>query len=284
MLAVMGVTVLVTAYRTTTKSAEARQLADTASGCESTIEGWSFPSEVPSYLQWQPILAALGNSDEPMSRLFDVSVTTKEQIKATAQSGTRRATQLKAMSGNDAAIAAAILSSRDELIRQLAPATFDELQALVSTRTERTAFKLPTLGNRVTSSADSRCRVAADLAKQPHLVPEYVVWDMYFAALAGDASGHRLSDGSFPDAYISGRRATLRIQPTSLVVLLNAALDSATQVEGLRSTGATRSEIEAVVMNQRARLIRTVPRNDWSQIKAAVARVGVRYSFPATWY
>jgi len=37
------------------------------------------------------------------------------------------------------------------------------------------------------------------------------------------------------------------------------------------------------VMSRRAHLIRTLPRRDWAEIKAAVASVGVKYFFPSVW-
>ncbi len=234
-------------------------------------------------MQWEPVLAALAASDETVTRPLNVGASTLGGIKAEALSGTERARQLRAMSSSDVAVAAAIMNIRDELIRELSPTTFDDLQAIVWKRTEAAAFKLPTPGKRVRNEAISPCRVEANFTKQPHLVPEYVVWDLYFGAKAGIAAEHRLQDGSFPDSFITGMRTGLRIQPSSMISLLDIASDAAAQVQALRSQEASDRQIESAVMSRRAHLIRTLPRRDWAEIKAAAASVGVKYFFPSVW-
>ena len=78
-------------------------------------------------------------------------------------------------------------------------------------------------------------------------------------------------------------RAGLRIQPSSMISLLDIASDAAAQVEALRSQEAFDRQIESAVMSRRAQLIRTLPRRDWAEIKLAVASVGVQYFFPSVW-
>jgi hypothetical protein len=284
LLVVGGLAILAfVAHRPTSSQVEARQLpAPDSTACEANIEGWKFPTEVPSYMQWEPVLAALAASDDTLTRPLNVGASTLGRIKAQALSGTERARQLRAMSSSDVAVAAAIMNIRDELIRQLPPTTFDDLQAIVWKRTEATAFKLPTVGKRVTNEAMSRCRVQADFKKEPHLVPEYFVWNAYFSAKAGIAAERRLQDGSFPDSFITWMCTVLRIQPSSMISLLNIASDAAAQVEALRSQEASDRQIESAVMSRRAQLIRTLPRRDWAAIKFSVAGVGAKYFFSST--
>jgi hypothetical protein len=285
-LVVSGLAMLAfVAHRPTSLRVEARQLpAPDSTACEANIEGWRFPTQVPSYMQWEPVLAALAASDETVTRPLNVGASTLGQIKAEALSGTGRARQLRATSSSEVAVAAAIMNIRDELIRQLSWATFDDLQAIVWKRTEASAFKLPIPGERVRrNEAISPCRVEADFTKQPHLVPEYVVWDLYFGAKARLAAEHRLQDGSFSDSFITGMRPGLRIQPSSMISLLDIASGATAQVEALRSQEASDRQIESAVMSRRAQLIRTLPRRDWAEIKLAVASVGVKYFFPSVW-
>jgi hypothetical protein len=282
LLAVSGLAILAfVAHRPTSPRVEARQLpAPDSTACEANIEGWRFPTEVPSYMQWEPVLAALVASDDTVTRPLNVGASTLGRIKAEALSGIERARQLRAMSSSDVAVAAAIMNSRDGLIRQLPATTFDDLQAIVWKHTEAAAFKLPTPGKRVMSLAVSRCHVDADFTKQPHLVPEYVMWKAYFGAQAGVASRHRLQDGSFSKSFIAGMRTGLRIQPSSMISLLDIASDATAQVEALRSQEASDRQIESAVMSRRAQLIRTFPPRDSAEIKFAVAHIGGTYSFP----
>ena len=286
LLVVVGLAILAFVADRATSSArvEARQLpAPDSSACEAIIDGWRFPTEVPSYMQWEPVLAAIAASDDTLTRQLNVGGSTLERIEAQAISGTERARQLRAMPSSDVAVAAGIMNIRDELIRQLSPTTFDDLQALVWKRTEATAFKLTTRGKRVTNEAMSRCLAQADLTKEPHLVPEYFVWSAYFSAKAGIAAEHRLQDGSFPDSFITWMCTVLRIKPSSTISLLNIASDAAAQVEALRSEEASDRQIESAVMSRRAQLLRMLPRRDWAQIKFSVAGVGARYFFRSTW-
>jgi hypothetical protein len=234
-------------------------------------------------MQWEPVLAALAASDETVTRPLNVGEPPLGRIKAAAVSGRERVRQLRAMSGNDVAVAAAIMNSRDELIRELSPATFDDLQAVVSKRTEASTFKLPTPGKRVGNEATAPCRVEANFAKEPHLVPEHFVWEVYFVAKAGLAAENRLPDGFYPASFITGMRTGLRIQPSSMITLLDVASGAVAQVEALRSQEASATQIAAAVMNQRALLIRTLPRRDWAEIKVAAASVGARYFFQPVW-
>jgi hypothetical protein len=284
LLVVTGLVLAFLAHRPTSPRVEASQLsASNSATCEANIEGWRFPTAVPSYLQWEPVLAALAVSDDTVTRALNVGAATLAQVKAAALSGTARAKQLRSMSSSDVGAAAAILNSRDELIRQLPEATFDDLQAIVWKRAEATAYKLPAPGKRTTGDAISRCRVEADFTKQPHLVPEYIVWNMYFDAKAHLAAENRLIDGSYPDSFIAGTRFGLRIQPSSMISLFDVASAAAAEVEVLRSQEAVDRQVESAVMSRRAQLIRTLPPRDWAEIKAAVAHIGVRYFFPSTW-
>jgi hypothetical protein len=286
-LVVSGLALLaLVAHRPTSQPVEAVQLsAPDSAACKTNIEGWRFPTEVPSYMQWEPVLAALAASDDTVTRPLNVGGATLGEIKAEALSGLGRARQMRTTSNNDIAAAAAILDSRDKLIRQLPATTFDDLQAIVWKRTEAAAFKLPTTGKRVMSmsAAVSPCRVEADFTKQPHLVPEYVMWNAYFGAQAAIASQNRLQDGSFSESFIAGMRTGLRVQPSSMISLLENASDAAAQVEALRSQNASDRQIEAMVMTRRAQLIRTLPRRDWAEIKFAVAQIGGTYFFPPGW-
>src|SRR5262249_35722460 len=99
--------------------------------CEANLEGWRFPAEIPSYMQWEPVLAALAASDKTLTQPLNVDADTLARIQTAALSGTNRAKQLRSTSNGDVAAAAAILESRDELIRQLPAATFDDLQSIV---------------------------------------------------------------------------------------------------------------------------------------------------------
>jgi hypothetical protein len=109
------------------------------------------------------------------------------------------------------------------------------------------------------------------------------VWDAYFGSKAGLAAEHRLQDGSFPDSFITGMCNGLRIQPSSMILLLDIASDAAAQVVALRSQRASDRQIESAVMSRRAQLIRTLPRRDWAEIKFSVAGVGGKYFFPSSW-
>src|SRR5690242_3836302 len=65
------------ADRPTSPRVEARQLpAPDSVACETNIEGWRFPTEVPSYMQWEPVLAALAASDDTVTRPLNVGAAT----------------------------------------------------------------------------------------------------------------------------------------------------------------------------------------------------------------
>lgn len=75
LLVVSGLAILAfVAHRPTSPRVEARQLpAPDSTACEANIEGWRFPTQVPSYMQWEPLLAALAASDETVTRPLNVA-------------------------------------------------------------------------------------------------------------------------------------------------------------------------------------------------------------------
>jgi hypothetical protein len=237
----------------------------------------------PGYLQWQPILADLNSSDSATARHLNVGSDMLARVRIRVAGGIARSKQLRASASPEGAVAAAVLDTRDDLIRMLPQPAFDELQATVSARTSATAFTLPMRGKRVAEDSTVRCRVAVDFATDRHLVPEYMLWDLYFSSLAATATPKRLPDGTFPETFIADMRFGLNIAPLSMNHLLDIACDTTARIESLRASGTLERDIAAVVMSSRADLIRSLIPKEWAQIKRRAASSGGAYSFPPSW-
>jgi hypothetical protein len=124
------------------------------------------------------------------------------------------------------------------------------------------------------------CQISVDVHDDRYLVPEFVLWDAYFSAVAAAAAPRRRPDGSFPDTLISGMRVGIKISPPSMNYFLSVACDTAARVTSLRTDGAQESDLATTVMSARADLIRSLPTKDWTELNLRAARSGGRYAFP----
>ena len=264
----------------------------TSPTCTSAIDGVKFAQVVPEYLSWTLVLDALaGNGEQQLLGSIPAAAPThltiiRERLNR-FQSQKARVNVAQFTSEprlREAAIAEAVLETRDDLLRTLPQELFAELER-ASKKAAARVFSLPA-PSRMTQTEDGQtaCRVAIKGHEHPHLIREGLYWQFYFYSRAVTAEDYRLAPGVYTSAHISSVSRTLPVASDHIGHILEVATRVHAEIKALPESPQSDEEAERIALRAREQLLRTLPTTVWNAVKAEAHRVrrGMVMGFPST--
>jgi hypothetical protein len=257
--------------------------------CSATLSVTQYSDYVPAYVGWEALfedVAAKRVSPRAMGLAADEDrLTAAAALAAQQTANIRSAKGLSGAPSEAAAVAAAVLTQRDDLFRTAQPETVAALSAATRGLAQTATIDLGAQGRTVETPGGPRCVLTVDGRVYPHLLPEGEVWRNYFTSYERMVQRDDVKDaaGQYRTAFLSTlRNSRLNLpRPIQLVVLQTAERTMAAVRQAERA-GALNNEITRLVLNARTSLLRSISQTEWIEVQRDVAsiREGSFFRFP----
>jgi hypothetical protein len=267
-----------------TITAAQSQASDKA--CSAILVGSRFPEAIPTYWTWEEFFTEVARPGTKI--LVDEHLNPSEQVtvEGRATSALARAKKVRDTAplpkSAEREVSEVVLSTRDQLIRELSQTAYEGLRSRAHTGSNRRDYLLPIPGKRMSAEAGSHCIVAVKGREQPYLIPEAEHWEFYLRSYALLAEEFRLDGQNYQAVLLTDlARTRLPIRTEYLKRFLDTAVETANALSEITGS-ADRGRRADLVTRARERLVRAFPESTWAVIQKDVARSieGMVFHFP----